>query len=216
MLKGRASRVEEGPAQPRSPGPAQSCKIKDEKAGREEVQAGQEEGQGNRRAPWGGCSNKGESLRQKHTLARGAKGPGKPLHWKGDNGGLVALACLIHVTPRTVPARLLCPWDFPSKNTGVGCHFPLQGIFPTQRLNPGLLHCRQILYQLSYQEARHWEGEGLQIRSRQLEIVERQWTALATFTRQSGWLLSKSLQAINAGEGVEKREPSYTVGGNAS
>ena len=35
-------------------------------------------------------------------------------------------------------------------------------------------------------------------------------------TRQSGWLLSKSLQAINAGEGVEKREPSYTVGGKAN
>ena len=34
--------------------------------------------------------------------------------------------------------------------------------------------------------------------------------------RQLGWLLSKSLQAINAGEGVEKREPSYTVGGNAN
>ena len=33
---------------------------------------------------------------------------------------------------------------------------------------------------------------------------------------QSRWLLSKSLQAINAGEGVEKREPSYTVGGNAN
>ena len=32
----------------------------------------------------------------------------------------------------------------------------------------------------------------------------------------TGWLLSKSLQAINAGEGVEKREPSYTVGGNAN
>ena len=32
----------------------------------------------------------------------------------------------------------------------------------------------------------------------------------------AGWLLSKSLQAINAGEGVEKREPSYTVGGNAN
>ena len=37
-----------------------------------------------------------------------------------------------------------------------------------------------------------------------------------TITCQSGWLLSKSLQAINAGEGVEKREPSYTVGGNAN
>ena len=48
-------------------------------------------------------------------------------------------------------ARLLCPWDFPGKNTGVGCHFLLQGIFPTQRLNPGLLHCRLILYHLSHQ-----------------------------------------------------------------
>ena len=39
------------------------------------------------------------------------------------------------------PARLLCPWDFPGKNIGAGCHFLLQGIFPTQGLNPGLLHC---------------------------------------------------------------------------
>ena len=30
------------------------------------------------------------------------------------------------------PARLLCPWNFPGKNTGVGCHFLCQGIFPTQ------------------------------------------------------------------------------------
>ena len=40
-----------------------------------------------------------------------------------------------------------------------------------------------------------------------------QW---GTISRQSEWLWSKSLQAINAGEGVEKREPSYTVGGNAN
>ena len=39
---------------------------------------------------------------------------------------------------------------------------------------------------------------------------------IGTITRQSEWLLSKSLQAINAGESVEKREPSYTVGGNAN
>ena len=37
------------------------------------------------------------------------------------------------------PARLLCPWDSPGKNTGVGCHALLQGIFPTQGSNPGLL-----------------------------------------------------------------------------
>ena len=37
------------------------------------------------------------------------------------------------------PARLLCPWDFPGKNFGVSCHFPLQGIFLTQGWNPHLL-----------------------------------------------------------------------------
>ena len=49
------------------------------------------------------------------------------------------------------PTRLLCPWDSPGKNTGVGCHFLLQGIFPAQGWNPGLPHCRQILYHLSHQ-----------------------------------------------------------------
>ena len=39
---------------------------------------------------------------------------------------------------------------FPGKNTGVGCHFLLQGIFPTQGLNLGLLHCTQTLYHLSH------------------------------------------------------------------
>ena len=41
--------------------------------------------------------------------------------------------------------------DSPGKDTGVGCHALLQGIFPTQGSNPGLLHCRQILYHLSHQ-----------------------------------------------------------------
>ena len=44
-----------------------------------------------------------------------------------------------------VPPGSLCPWDFPGENTGEGCHALLQGIFPTQRLNPGLMHCRQML-----------------------------------------------------------------------
>ena len=73
-------------------------------------------------------------------------------------------ACMLtHVqlcaTPWTIwPARLLCPWNSPGKNTGVGCHSLLQGIFLTQGLNwdllhtleMGLLHCRQIPYHLSY------------------------------------------------------------------
>ena len=51
------------------------------------------------------------------------------------------------------PTRLLHSWDFPGKSPGVGCHFLLQGIFPTQGSNPGLLHCRQILYCLSHQRS---------------------------------------------------------------
>ena len=47
------------------------------------------------------------------------------------------------------PARLLCPWDSPGKNTGVGCCFLLQGIFPTQGLNPRLLHLP------------HWQADAL-------------------------------------------------------
>ena len=47
------------------------------------------------------------------------------------------------------PTRPLCPWGFAGKITGAGCHFFHQGIFPTRRLNPGLLHCRKILYHLS-------------------------------------------------------------------
>ena len=39
-----------------------------------------------------------------------------------------------------LPARHLCPWDFPGKNTGVGLSFPSPGVFPTQGLNLHLLH----------------------------------------------------------------------------
>ena len=49
------------------------------------------------------------------------------------------------------PQGLYSPWNSPGQNTGVGSLSLLQGIFPTQGLNPGLPHCRQILYQLSHQ-----------------------------------------------------------------
>ena len=47
------------------------------------------------------------------------------------------------------PARFLCPWNIPGKNAGVGCHGLLQGIFPTQGLNPCLLHHL------------HWQADSL-------------------------------------------------------
>ena len=43
-------------------------------------------------------------------------------------------------TPVTAASRFLCPWDFPGKNTGLGCNVPLQEIFLTQGLNLHLLH----------------------------------------------------------------------------
>ena len=49
------------------------------------------------------------------------------------------------------PTSFPCPWDPSGKTTKVYCHFLLQRLFPTQRLNLGLLHCRQILYHFSHQ-----------------------------------------------------------------
>ena len=55
--------------------------------------------------------------------------------------------------PLLSPTRLICPWDFPGKNAGVGSHSLLQGIFPTQGSNPGLLISRQILNLRATREA---------------------------------------------------------------
>ena len=54
-------------------------------------------------------------------------------------------------TQWTVARKGSSVWDSPGKNTGVGSHFLLQGIVPTQGSKPGLLYCRWILYHLSYQ-----------------------------------------------------------------
>ena len=54
------------------------------------------------------------------------------------------------------PHGLSSPWNSPGQHTEVGSLSLLQGIFPTQEVNQGLLHCRQILYQLSYQGSPKW------------------------------------------------------------
>ena len=67
------------------------------------------------------------------------EGNGKPLQY----------SCLGNpMDRRTLMGQ--CPWNFPSKKTGMDCHFLLQGIFPTQGSNPCLLHCRRILYRLCH------------------------------------------------------------------
>ena len=60
-------------------------------------------------------------------------------------GGLVSKSVPFLYPMDCSPTRLLCLWDSPGKNTGVGYHFLLQGIFLIQGSNLGLLHWRQML-----------------------------------------------------------------------
>ena len=71
---------------------------------------------------------------------------------------MVYLLCLVTQLCLTLSNPMDCSppgssvyGDSPGKNAEVGCHALLQGIFPTQGLNPGILHCRWILYRLSHQ-----------------------------------------------------------------
>ena len=67
------------------------------------------------------------------------------LKWKSGNESRPVMSDSLR------PHGLYSPWNSPGQNTGVGSRSHLQGIFPAQGSNPGLLHCRQILYQLSQQ-----------------------------------------------------------------
>ena len=72
--------------------------------------------------------------------------------WTEEPGRLesMGLQLLSHVRPLWLHG-LYSPWNSPGHDIGMGSLSLLQGIFPTQGSNPGLLHCRQILYQLSHQ-----------------------------------------------------------------
>ena len=52
--------------------------------------------------------------------------------------------------PHEVPTRFLCPWDSPGKNTGLGCHFLLQRVAPTQGSNSHLLYWQAVSLSLNY------------------------------------------------------------------
>ena len=81
------------------------------------------------------------------------------------------------------PLGLYSPWNSPGQNTGVGSCSLLQGLFPTQRSNPHLPHCRWILYQLSHQ--------GIP------RILE--WVAYS-FSRGSSWPRHQTRVSCIAGE----------------
>ena len=93
-------------------------------------------------------------LSSRSLLQKGMEGHLLILHYKNKYIRLHAQS-LSHAsfvaTPGLQPARLLCPWNSPGKNTEVGSRSLLQEIFPTQGSNSGILHCRWILHPLSHQ-----------------------------------------------------------------
>ena len=83
--------------------------------------------------------------------------------------------------------RLLCPRDSPGKNTEVGCHALLQGTFPTQGSNLGLLPCRQILY---------WPSHQCSFSSVQLLICVRLFETPWTAAHQASLSITNSLNLL--------------------
>ena len=72
------------------------------------------------------------------------------------------------------PMGYTSPWNSPGQNTGVGSLSLLQGIFPTQGSNPGLLHYRQILYQLSHKGSP--DSQNIQYHFAQSPAINEGWS----------------------------------------
>ena len=96
--------------------------------------------------------------------------------------------------------ELYSPWNSPGQNTGMGSRSLLQGIFPTQGSNPGLQHCRQILYQLSRQ------GSPKCI----LSVLRGMWD-LSSLSRYWTWPPALEAQSLNHWTAREDNNP-YSEG----
>ena len=70
------------------------------------------------------------------------------------------------------PARLLCPWDSPGNNTGVGCHALLQGIFLTQGSHPRLLHSRRFLTTEPFDRPYSFCTHSLKFKTRKILLLQ--------------------------------------------
>ena len=112
------------------------------------------------------------------------------------------------------PHGLDSPWNSPGQNTGVGSRSLLQGIFPTQGSNPGLLHCRLILYQLSDKGSPRileWAAYSFSSRSSQ----PRNWTRVSCIAGGffTNWAIREALRLERGQQKVSFFADSMTVYG---
>ena len=87
------------------------------------------------------------------------------------------------------PHGLYSPRNSPGQNSGVGSLSLLQGIFPIYGSNPGLLHCRQILYQLSHKGS---PGSGVTIAMRFREVKKEKGKQLSFIKHRKCGVLSQT------------------------
>ena len=97
------------------------------------------------------------------------------------------------------PHGLYSPWNSPGQNTGVGSLSLHQGIFPTQGSNPGLLHSRRILYQLSHKRSL---GTGKQKENSTLYLPSRNWQS--SMYIQELWRASLVAQLVKNLPAIQK------------
>ena len=94
-----------------------------------------------------------------------------------------------------------------SQNTGVGCHFLLQGIFPTQGLNPGLLHWRQILHHLNHTVLMHETSVCVLSHFSCVQLCETLWTVARQTPLPMGVLQARILEWVAMPSSRESSRP---------
>ena len=114
------------------------------------------------------------------------------------------------------PCGLYSPWNSPGRNTGVGCLSLLQGIFPIQGWNSGLLHCRRILHQLSHKGSPAWRKRLLSLfypcfRAGKLGLCDVSWFFLCTSACRLGRKLSTSKFSTLPNITVFRRKVVHTI-----
>ena len=111
---------------------------------------------------------------------------------------LVARSCLTLCDPMdSSPPGFSVHGDSPGKNTGMGCHDFLQGIFPIQGSNPGLPHCRQILYHLSHQSSPYTYVQFSSVQSlSRVWLFVIPWTVAHQASLSMGTLQARTLEWV--------------------